>query len=62
MLHERNLEYRCPRCGATTALLIPTPIRHGTYIALKCVGCAQVERVPRREFEGVSDDSASQFD
>jgi hypothetical protein len=61
-MHERDLDYRCPRCGATTALLIPTPIQHGTYIALKCVECAQVKRIPRREFEGAGDDSPSPFD
>jgi hypothetical protein len=54
--------YRCPKCGATSALLLPEPIAAGespaiasdNRVALKCLQCAHVQRVSRQSLEGVA--------
>ena len=47
--------YRCPKCGATSALLLPEPIVAGEIrVALKCLQCAHVQRVSRQSLEGVA--------
>ena len=54
--------YRCLKCGATSALLLPEPIVAGesaaiardSRVALKCLQCAHVQRVPRQSLEGVA--------
>jgi len=56
--------YRCPKCGATSALLLPRPtvrdsaavadsaaIGDDCRVALKCLQCAHVQRVPRQWLE-----------
>jgi hypothetical protein len=47
MSHASNDAYRCPKCGATTALVMPEPITRETLVALKCLECAHIERIPR---------------
>jgi hypothetical protein len=61
--------YRCPKCGATSALLLPEPIVGDTVacdsrVALKCLQCAHVQRVPRQSLEGAADrfDSTSSLE
>jgi len=39
--------YRCPKCGATAALLIPEPMLRVVDVALKCIMCSQITRHPR---------------
>ena len=54
--------YRCPKCGATSALLLPERIVAGenaaiasdSRVALKCLQCAHVQRVSRQSLEGVA--------
>ena len=52
MSHDPDAVYRCPKCGATAALLMPEPIAQERYVTLKCLECAHVERVLRRLLEG----------
>jgi hypothetical protein len=46
--------YRCPKCGATSALLLPEPVERDSQVALKCLQCAHVLRVPRQSLEGAA--------
>ncbi len=43
--------YRCPKCGATSALMLHEPVSRQTHVALKCLQCAHVLRMPRHELE-----------
>jgi DNA-directed RNA polymerase subunit RPC12/RpoP len=52
MPHDPDTEYRCPKCGASAALLIPEPALRDTHVALKCVECAHISRIPRSQLEG----------
>lgn len=52
MSHDPDA-YRCPKCGATSALLMPEPIPQAAHVALKCLGCAHVLRLPRTQVAGV---------
>jgi hypothetical protein len=52
MSHDSHAAYRCPKCGATSALLLPEPIVPDSHVALKCLQCAHVLRVPRHVLEG----------
>lgn len=52
MSHDSEAGYRCPKCGATSALLLPEPVVPEQHVALKCLQCAHVLRVPRRMLEG----------
>jgi predicted RNA-binding Zn-ribbon protein involved in translation (DUF1610 family) len=49
--HDSDTAYRCPRCGATSALVLRQPIVRPSQVALKCLQCAHVLRVPRRMLE-----------
>jgi hypothetical protein len=51
MPQDLYAEYRCPKCGASVALLIPEPVLRGTHVALKCVECAHIARIPRSQLE-----------
>jgi RNase P subunit RPR2 len=51
MSHEPDRAYRCPKCGATAALLMPEVTRQ-PHVALKCLECAHIERVPRHLLQG----------
>jgi DNA-directed RNA polymerase subunit RPC12/RpoP len=51
---EPDAAYRCPKCGATTALLLPEPIERESHVALKCLQCAHVLRIPRQLLEGAA--------
>jgi RNase P subunit RPR2 len=51
MLHDPDGAYCCPKCGATAALLLPEPTTRQTYVALKCLECAHIARVPRAQLE-----------
>ena len=44
--------YRCPKCDATSALLLPEPTVRESHVALKCLQCAHVVRVPRHLLAG----------
>jgi hypothetical protein len=52
MSHDSDAAYQCPKCGATSALLLPEPIVREGHVALKCLQCAHVLRVPRHLLEG----------
>jgi hypothetical protein len=59
---DADAVYRCPKCGATSALLLPpagatttrlvpaTALRD-SHVALKCLHCAHVLRVSRHVLE-----------
>ena len=47
MPNDPDTAYRCPKCGATSALVLPEPIVHERRVALKCLECAHVLRMPR---------------
>jgi hypothetical protein len=47
MSHEPDGAYSCPKCGASSALLLPEPVTRQTHVALKCLECAHIDRVPR---------------
>ena len=47
MSHDSDGAYCCPKCGATAALLLPEPSTRQTHVALKCLECAHIARVPR---------------
>ena len=51
MSNDSEGAYRCPKCGATAALLISQPVLHQALVALKCLQCAYVLRMPRHELE-----------
>jgi hypothetical protein len=51
-VHDADAAYRCPKCGATSALLLPEPITRDSHVALKCLQCAHVARVPRQTLDG----------
>ena len=57
-MHDSNGAYRCPKCGATSALLLPQPVLRQTHVALKCLQCAHVLRMPRHVLGG----AATRFD
>jgi hypothetical protein len=46
--------FRCPKCGATSALLLPEPVVRDSHVALKCLQCSHVLRVPRQLFEAAA--------
>jgi hypothetical protein len=50
--HESDTAYRCPKCGATSALVLRQPILRPSQVALKCLQCAHVLRMPRQILEG----------
>jgi hypothetical protein len=52
MSHDSDASYRCPKCGATSALLLPQPVTRESQVALKCLQCAHVLRIPRRVLKG----------
>jgi DNA-directed RNA polymerase subunit RPC12/RpoP len=52
MSHNLRPEYRCPKCGATAALLIPEQNLETADVALKCLTCAHITRLPRSEVAG----------
>jgi hypothetical protein len=54
MSHDSDGAYRCPKCGATSALLLPEPVLRASHVALKCLQCAHVLRLPRHLLEGAS--------
>ena len=54
MSHDSDDGYRCPKCGASSALLLPEPILRASHVVLKCLQCAHVLRVPRQLLESVS--------
>jgi uncharacterized Zn finger protein len=58
MSHDSDAVYRCPKCGATSALLLPEPVIRERHVALKCLECAHVLRMPRHILEG----TATRFD
>lgn len=65
MLHHSDAAYRCPKCGATSALLLPEPVMRESSVALKCLQCAHVLRVPRQMLDGTTGtrfDSTSSLD
>ena len=54
MPHDPDAAYRCPKCGATSALLMPEPFADESHVTLKCLECAHVVRVPRHQLEGAN--------
>lgn len=40
-----TLEFRCPTCGADSALRLPADA-FPTYVTLKCLSCAALVRLP----------------
>jgi len=44
--------YRCAKCGATTAVIIPESSAQESDVTLKCLQCAHIQRVPRQQLEG----------
>jgi hypothetical protein len=64
MASDPDAGYCCPKCGATAALLLPEPVLQTTHVALKCLQCAHIVRVPRRQLEGAGDrlDSTDSFE
>jgi hypothetical protein len=64
MSNDSSDVYRCPKCGATTALLMPEPFLQVDHVALKCLQCAHVLRAPRQIIEGSAArlDSTSSLD
>jgi len=58
MSNDPDAAYRCPKCGATSALLLPAPVMRESHVALKCLQCAHVLRMPRHILEG----TATRFD
>jgi hypothetical protein len=58
MSHDSDAAYRCPKCGATSALLLQQPIAPESHVALKCLQCAHVLRLPRHMLEA----TAGRFD
>jgi hypothetical protein len=57
MSHDSDDAYRCPKCGATSALVLPEPMMRERQVALKCLQCAHVLRMPRHALE-----AAGRFD
>ena len=51
LLLAPDAAYRCPKCGATSALLLPARALRDSHVALKCLQCAHVVRVPRHVIE-----------
>jgi len=62
MSSDSHAAYRCPRCGATSALLMPVQEMQVDVVTLKCLQCAHVLRAPRRILErsGRLDSTSSQ--
>ena len=52
MSHDPNASHPCPKCGATAALLMPEPITRDPFVALKCLECAYIQRLPRSLVHG----------
>jgi hypothetical protein len=50
-MRDSGPAYRCPKCGATSALLLPQPVLRPSQVALKCLHCGHVLRAPRRILE-----------
>lgn len=57
-MRDSDPVYRCPKCGATSALLLPQPSLRPSHVALKCLQCAHVLRAPRR----ILDSGDARFD
>jgi hypothetical protein len=53
MSRDSDDGYRCPKCGATSALLMPEPILRPSHVVLKCLQCAHVLRVPRQVLDNI---------
>jgi DNA-directed RNA polymerase subunit RPC12/RpoP len=52
-MSNSDAAYRCLKCGATSALLMPEPVTQDeTDVAVKCLECAHVQRVSRSLLEG----------
>ena len=52
-MSNSDAAYRCLTCGATAALLMQEPVtREERDVAVKCLECAHVQRVPRNLLEG----------
>jgi len=47
--------FRCPKCGASSALLKPDPDPTGDIITLKCLSCASLMRLHRDTVSGSTD-------
>ena len=60
MSHDPDGAYRCPKCGATSALLLREPVARQSDVALKCLQCAHVLRLPRHLLQGAG--SSARFD
>ena len=54
MSNDPEAAYRCPKCGATSALLLPEPVMRERHVALKCLQCAHVLRMPRHTLVGTA--------
>jgi RNase P subunit RPR2 len=52
MSHDPDAPYRCLKCGATSALLLPERVTHTSHVTLKCLECGHIQQVPRRQVEG----------
>ena len=52
MSNDPDAAYRCPKCGATSALLMPERVTQTSHVTLKCLECAHIQQVPRRQVEG----------
>jgi hypothetical protein len=52
MSDDPDAAYRCPRCGATSALLMPEPSTRASEVTVKCLQCAHVVRLPRSRLAG----------
>jgi hypothetical protein len=52
VVHDSDTAYRCPKCGATSALVLRQPSLRPSQVALKCLQCAHVLRMPRHILEG----------
>jgi hypothetical protein len=62
MTPEPDIAYRCPKCGATSALLLPERVLPSHDVALKCLQCAYVLRVPRHLLEGAGGGSTNSLE
>ena len=51
MTRDADAVFRCPKCGATSALLLPEPFLRESHVTLKCLQCAHVLRLSRSRLE-----------
>jgi predicted RNA-binding Zn-ribbon protein involved in translation (DUF1610 family) len=54
MTPDADAAFRCPKCGATSALLLPEPLLRESHVALKCLQCAHVVRMSRSRLESAT--------